>query len=651
MPSQVRFTAIGLVALLSCCRPPTGSSVSHEGDASGGDDEVITSPGECEPGEVRCLANTPRRCDDSGAGWVEQAPCGGATPVCADGSGCTPCVAGRRDCDGDRPLECAADGSGFVAGEPCDGEAGETCLYGACVDACAAAAVGNSYVGCEYVAVDLPNCHQGNGLSPRDAQFAVVVSNGDPTLTAHVRVFGLGDESTPLLTADVAPNDLAVLAINPTVAPSRSNVEGSGVHPDRAFHVVSNIPVTAYQFNPLNNTEAAYSNDASLLLPINSLDADYIVATGDGVMGGDDTDGDGTADALSPWGAFVTVVAVEDGTEVTVTPSSAVQPGGDVAGGRSAFTVTLDRFDVLNVESQLVEGEDTPPGTANLSGSSVHASSPVAVFSGNVATVVPQPEASCCADHLEEQMIPLSAWGRQFVVARGMGRRAPGDWEPEFYRLTGGNPPPGQDVIHVAYSPAAPDGAPAELGEGESVEFSSTGDFVVDADGPLLVTSYFVSSFFSAPEIDLANPFSLRTCFSQGECNGLAYAAVCVTEGFGGTCMPVGDPSMTVIPPVEQFRSSYVFLTPLDYEFDAITVIAPLDAALTLDGATLGAPSPIGELAGIGYGAVRTLVPDGTHRLSADGGREVGLIVFGMDKDVSYGYPAGLDLEVINPLE
>ena len=35
----------------------------------------------------------------------------------------------------------------------------------------------------------------------------------------------------------------------------------------------------------------------------------------------------------------------------------------------------------------------------------------------------------------------------------------------------------------------------------------------------------------------------------------------------------------------------------------------------------------------------------GTHRLTVEGGHQAGLIVYGMDKDVSYGYPGGLDLE------
>lgn len=655
MPSlqSMASVVLVLVVLLAACRPPTGSGAPHDGGDGHDADAADSTPASCEAGAIRCIANVPQRCNDEGTAWVEQGACEGATPVCAEGTGCAPCVAGQRACDGNLPLQCAEGGSGFVAaGDPCDLDAGETCQHGVCVDACSASAIGNSYVGCEYVAVDLPNCHQSGALSPRDAQFAVVVSNGDPSLTAHLRVFTGDDDAAPLLTADVAPNDLAVLEINPAVPPGRSNVDGSGVHQGRAFHIVSNLPVTAYQFNPLNNTDAAYSNDASLLLPLNSLGSEYIVATGDGVVGGDDTDGDGAADTTMPWGAFVTVVAIEDGTEVTVTPTRDLQPGAGIGGGGDApVTVTLDRFDVLNLESQTVDGADTPAGTANLSGTGVRATRPVAVFAGNVATVVPQPEAPCCADHLEEQIIPLSAWGQRFVVARGMGRRAPGDWEPEYLRITGGNPPAGQDVIHISYAGASPEGAPSSLREGESVQFASTDDFIIDADGPLLVTSFFVSSYYAAPEIDLANPFSMRTCFTQGDCNGLPYAAVCVAGAFGGTCAPVGDPSMTVIPPVEQFRSDYVFLTPLDYEFDAITVIVPTGTEVTLDGAPLEAATPIGELGGTSYGAVRRLVSDGTHRLSAAAGREVGLIVFGMDKDVSYGYPAGLDLEVINPLE
>lgn len=632
------WIAIGVASFLLhvSCSPSAG-----DGDADADGDADV----ECSPDTATCDGDTYRRCSSSGNAWAEERLCEGATPICNRDLGCVVCQPHTGACAGDTPSQCADDGSGWVTQEPCDSAAGAQCLNGSCLDACAAASDSNSYVGCRYWAVDLPNAQQSGGLSPHLANFAVVISNGHETATAQVEVFANGDDSMPILAVAVPPNDLRVLEINPAVSANLSSIAGTGVHRDRAFHIVSNLPVTAYQFNPLNNTQAAYSNDASLLLPETGLDRTYIVATGDGMQGGDSRDPSITYE----WGAFVTIVAIEDGTEVTVAPTRLIQAGDGIPEGDAPVTVTLDRYDVLNLESLNTDLTTTRPGNANLSGTFLEATSPVAVFAGNVATIVPYgPDGACCADHLEEQMIPLSAWGQQFVVARGFARRRAGDEEAEYYRVTGGNVPAGQDVIHLSYRPFTPEGAPMELTQGESVEFPSTRDFIIDADGPLLVTSYFVSSFITAPEIDPVTGVGARFCMNDAQCNGLPYLAVCYLEMGLGSCVPIGDPSMTVIPPVEQYRDSYVFLAPLDYAHDAITVIAPTSAVVRLDGAPVGAMTVVGEVGGVTYGVVRQEVTDGTHRLTADGGAQVGLLVYGMDKDVSYGYPGGLDLEVIN---
>jgi hypothetical protein len=633
------------------CSPQTDGDGDGDADADAepDSDEAV----ECDPGTIECTGTTFRRCNETGDGWADQGSCEGSTPVCAEDLGCVLCSPSiERDCDGDTPRTCNATGTDWERGEPCDTTAGEQCTNGYCTDPCAGMAESNSYVGCEYWAVDLPNAQTESGLSPELATFAVVISNGHETATATVLVFADGDDESEVLSLSVGPNDIGVLPINPTIDAAESSISGTGVVVGRAFHIVSNVPVTAYQFNPLNNTEAAYSNDASLLLPVNGLGMDYIVATGDGIVGGDDTNGDGIPDVSYDWGSFVTVVAIEDGTEVTVTPTWELAAGGDIEGGTGPVSVTLDRFDVLNVESVPADPATAASGDSNLSGSVVHSTAPVAVFAGNVAATMPYPDAPCCADHLEEQIIPLSAWGQEFAVGRGYGRRTDeSDWEPEYYRITGGNLPEGQDVITLTYAPSAPDGAPEELTTGESVQFASTDSFIVLADGPVLVTNYFVSSFVTAPEWGYPNGTGARMCFADGDCGGLAYAAVCQIGAFGGACVPIGDPSMTIIPPVEQFRDSYVFLVPLDYAYDAITVIGPMGASISLDGQPIEEPlAAIGEIDDVSYGVVRTLVGDGTHRLTTTGGVEVGLIVYGMDKDVSYGYPGGLDLESINPI-
>lgn len=645
---------LSTLLILVDCKPPTGG----DGDASADGDGDTDADGavDCTPGNVECDDNNRRlTCNESGDGYSEVEECADPTPICDVDLGCVVCRPTiDADCDGDTPLTCNAAGTGWDRGEPCNTAAGQQCSYGRCTNLCDGIADTNSYVGCEYWAVDLPNAQSSAGQSPELANFAVVISNGHETATATIEVYGLGDDVTPLFSISVPPNDLRTLEINPTFVPAeQTSIAGTGVNLDSAFRIVSNVPVTAYQFNPLNNTDAAYSNDASLLLPINGLGTDYIIATADGMLGGDSHD----QTIVYNWGAFVTVVAIEDNTEVTVTPTWEIQGGGDIEAGTDPVSIILNRFDVLNIESMPTDGPgEITPGNGNLSGTYVHATSNVAVFSGNVATIVPYAmDGDCCADHVEEQMIPLSAWGRQLVVAHGMPRRPnEGDAEPEYYRITGGNPADGLDVITISYSPEAPNGAPTQLHQGESVEFSATEDFIVDADGPVMVTSYFVSSHYSAPEIEDVVILGIPTkdyvpCFTQNECANLPYAALCQISGFTGVCVPIGDPSMMIVPPVEQFRDSYVFLAPLDYIADAITVIAPMGTGLTLDGAPITDPLiSVGEIEGTEYGVLRVLVPDGTHRLTADGGAEVGLLVYGMDRDVSYGYLGGLDLEEIN---
>lgn len=640
--------ALAVLSFVSspACSPSTDGDGDSDADADGepdADEDV-----ECDPGTIECIGSLMRRCNAEGNGWAESTTCADPTPVCNRSLGCVVCspTIGTA-CDGDTPLTCNDTGTEWVRGEPCDTTAGQLCVAGHCSSPCDSVADSNSYVGCEYWAVDLPNAQSSSGLSPELANFAVVISNGHDSATATVRVFTDGNDDAAVLSLQVPPNDIGILEINPAIAASETSISGTGVVPGRAFHIVSNVPVTAYQFNPLNNTEAAYSNDASLLLPVNGLDTDYIVATADGMVGGDSSNPSITYN----WGAFIAVVAIEDDTQVTITPSWELQAGGDIAGGSNPVTVTLDRFDVLNVESMPTDTGDTiTPGNANLSGSRVQASAPVAVFAGNVATIMPySSDGKCCADHVEEQIIPLSAWGTEFVVGRGIPRRTGSDPEPEYYRITGGNPPDGEDTIELTYQPSAPEGAPEELHEGESVEFSTTEDFVVVATGPVLVTSYFVSSYITAPEINPTTGAGVRMCFSNPECEGLPYAAICMMGILGGSCVPIGDPSMTVIPPVEQFRDDYIFLAPLDYAYDAITVIGPMGSSVSLDGAPITEPFVrIGQIGDVDYGVVRVLVTDGTHRLTTTGGAEVGLIVYGMDKDVSYGYPGGLDLEEIN---
>src|SRR5690606_32645394 len=103
---------------------------------------------------------------------------------------------------------------------------------------------------------------------------------------------------------------------------------------------------------------------------------------------------------------------------------------------------------------------------------------------------------------------------------------------------------------------SVPDVGPQSVrlpGRGDVVEISSSTHFVVESDQPIMLGSVSPSQAAARVPGDL----------------------------------PGGDPSFMIIPPVEQFRRSYVFLTPDKYIFDFIRIIAPPRTEMTFDGKPL----------------------------------------------------------------
>ena len=139
--------------------------------------------------------------------------------------------------------------------------------------------------------------------------------------------------------------------------------------------------------------------------------------------------------------------------------------------------------------------------------------------------------------------------------------------------------------------------------------------------------------------------------------------------------LPGGDPSILIEPPIEQFRSDYVFLTPDKYMFDFVTVVAPPGATVLLDETQLGdqvcevapadgltmdqrgnqPPSLLVYRCQLSFPVIDpaasppTVKPgtqnDGVHRIRAD--VPVGVVVTGFDAYVSYAYAGGQDLREI----
>ena len=87
---------------------------------------------------------------------------------------------------------------------------------------------------------------------------------------------------------------------------------------------------------------------------------------------------------------------------------------------------------------------------------------------------------------------------------------------------------------------------------------------------------------------------------------------------------------------------SYVLLTPDAYLRDYVNLIAPMDAQkVVLDNNQIN-PASFAAVGSSGYGVYRTEVADGIHTIWSD--KKIGIVVYGYDNDVSYGYPGGMGL-------
>ena len=612
-----RLWAIGLI--LGACStgtPPADGAVAidangrcEEGQLFCGDSQTVT---QCVAGELTVIAT-----------------CGG-DQVCAPQLGCRACVPGHYRCSGSNLFQCDAAGAEYSLASTC--AADEMCsaagAVGQCLRSCEDALVRRSNIGCEYWAVDLDNEYADTGFFQGDAwseQFAVAIAN-PADVRATVRVFvndaplGSAPIERLVFQDSVGPRSVLEIPLDQREVDGPMDVSaderGTWLSPN-AYRISSNFPVVAYQFNPIVQS---YSNDASLLIPQSGLDTHYRVLgwpTANPIEIGGPLQIEGIPDH-----SYVTIIGVEEETTVRVTlggPIVGDQYGlgiGPAAAGE-VVEVTLGPFDVLNLESDGIPGDMT--------GTIVESSAPVAVFSGGERGIAPintdgvptapggPPEDLCCTEHLEEQVFPTTAWGQDFVMTRSPQRGA--SWaEPDIYRVMA-------DRMQTTVTTSLP-GANASftLGPGEWREFYAQESFVMRANHPVSIEQILVSQAW----VEDWRP------------------------GHGG------DPSMILYPPIQQYRDSYVFLTPSTFSADYVVISTPLGTRVDLDGRDINGNEFMalctyelaGEIEGVTYQAVTCPVEGGSHTIDAD--MPVGIMVYGYYNVGSYGYAGGSDLERIN---
>ncbi len=476
---------------------------------------------------------------------------------------------------------------------------------------CADAAAAKSYVGCDY----WPTVTGNNVWSIFD--FAAVVANAS-TQAAQITITGpngfnqTGSVPAGQLQKFYLPwvNSLKGPDTNGdgTAIPMTASVIAHG----GAYHLVSTVPVSVYQFNALeykpsggppnkdwsacpNDSFAgiqcfSYSNDASLLLPSTAMTGNYRV------MGQR-----GWSESGTPiMGPFFAITATANGTSVTVktTAASQVLAGGTIPAqnGVGTFTLSLNAGDVAEIVGQTGDQVD-------FSGSLITATAPVQVITG--LPCVNQPEGTAACDHIEESVFPAETLGQHYVVTVPT---SPGGSPIGHIVRVFGN----VDGTTLTYNPSKPAGCPAALNAGQVVDCGQvTADFEIKGNNAFGVGSY----------------------------------------SLGGTLVdPVngdGDPDQSFAIAVEQYRTAYIFLAPIDYDLNYVDIVGPTGVSVTIDGGNVGAFKAIGSS---GFGVSRFKLGAGNagaHTLASTA--PVGIQVMGYGSYTSYQYPGGSDLTAIAP--
>ncbi len=379
----------------------------------------------------------------------------GESPDPTTDTGLGVCVPGTSKCEGQNVKVCADDGGGYVDDGTCDPLLGLQCdpNVGVCVGPCAELS-GLSYIGCDYYPVTTQQPDYAiSDLNP----FAVAVSNTAAT-DAMVAVHR-GDD----LIAQVTVPAMSVKIVKLPWVTALTALSGPTKHAKQgAYHLRSNQPVTVYQFNPLN---ADTSNDASLLLPVNTWSGNYVAVSWPH-----------WADYQYP--GFYTVTASQDNTIVKVKGppgGTPVQAGGGVDATGTGMAL-LNRGDVLSVVTNT--GGD-------ITGSIITADKPVQVIAGHECTQIPFGVIAC--DHLEETMFPLEVLADQYIVVPPVQVPDSAKEKAIFVRIVAT-----EDNTDLTFEPDQ--GAPGGLAKaGDFIELPmSTNKYKVSATHKILVAQFMV---------------------------------------------------------------------------------------------------------------------------------------------------------------
>ncbi len=613
-------------------------------------------PPVCEYGETSCVEGAPsaiQTCNIMRQWQIQGCPEGQScfSGQCLDDG----CQEGQTTCLGrDQILNCQ--NGQWTSGQLCN----ESCVDGRCVSAaCARAEMEKSYLGCEYLAVELPNlAFDSIGGTTIDSPIAIILSNPSADLSATVNLFAPNQQISNLVPTIEVSASLATMYQGPlqtvksniksadgqiiqdeidrgenlvippkgiaTLLLPRLRFQGLGSVVNRnAVRVVSDQPVSAYQFSPYC-CNYSFSNDASLLIPTTALGNEYKFlgvptwVSVDSALGG----GGGSPSSMA-------IIANKDQTRVTVTLGANAEIEMDqqnrLQRAGNTWVATLDKQEVLLIKSTSRAGSlfgSVPQ--PDLTGSLIQADQPVSVFSNHECAFYPEALAAC--DHLEEQLFPTDTWGKDFNLVPVATRRENSTFERTYWKIIAQSP--GTRILLSDTFSALNGAGPGYAGVPDCGQ-------LLDADQKTIVMG---NEGFCE--------FSTKKAFSMNADQNLMVMGIISGQESTGVLSSfgehAGDPSIFLVPPARQYRNNYSFLTPETYFVDYVTVISSTSNQILLDGNPVDLSSAT-AISGSSQSFIHIpLAQDGPHRL--EGTQPFGILVFAYDDFVSYAFTGGLNL-------
>jgi len=371
---------------------------------------------------------------------------------------------------------------------------------------------------------------------------------------------------------------------------------GTGGQFLKGIHITSANAIAVYA-----HIYASSVSGATLLLPVNTMGKSYLSLNYTQLSN------------ATAYSAF-DVIATEDTTTVSITPSAALTTGQPAG---KAFTVTLNKGELYqglsatDLTGSIIQSISTTTGVCKK----------IAVFSGSskigIGCNATTPIGKGTSDNLFQQVYPTSAWGKNYITAHLANRPY------DIYRIILSTP-----NTNVTLNGTLLTASQFTGGGGLYYEFNSTTTNVISADQPIQVIQY------TPTETDGLNCTTLKS--------------------------DVGDPEMIYLSPIEQGLSRVTLYSTGYYKIlqSYINVIIPTSAvsSFTLDGSPYTSFTAVTNDTAYSYAQIPVSsgpqatgggsVTSGTHTIAAS--QAFNAIAYGFGSDESYGYAAGTNLQDLN---